>query len=187
MARVVLVVDSGTGRLIDVAGNVREGGRYRRFAKRMLSIDENPTLDYGANGGDTLTVSKGGGKGAKIVLDADEVEVTGDITVGGKTVSEIAAESSIAKSALAGKDGEVSVSEVTDEETGERRTVISLDPSVMTKLAIVDAAVGGASGVATKEDVASIADSLAVGESDGLEEVKKTLGTLISRMSRLDS
>ena len=33
MAKVISIVDSDTGALVDVAGNSREGGRYRKFVK----------------------------------------------------------------------------------------------------------------------------------------------------------
>ena len=91
MAKVIAIVDSNTGALVDVAGNTREGARYRRFAKRMLSIGENPTvLDYGANGATKLEVSDGGYAGEEISLKADAVKVSGTtFTVGGKKLEDI--------------------------------------------------------------------------------------------------
>lgn len=177
MARVVLVVDSETGNLIDVAGNVREGGRYRKFAKRMLSPDVNPTLDFGANGGDTLVVSKGGGRGAKIQLNADSVEVAGSMTVGGSTLKTIAVNSALSAGIVSGTDGEVSVSRLGD------KFVISLDKSVIAKLGLIDDALGISEGIATKKDIASIADDLTVSDSDDIESLKSTLGTIITRIA----
>lgn len=95
MARVVVIVNSDTGALVDVAGNVREGGRYERFAKRMLSTDENPVLDYGGNGGDTLVISANGGNGKEIRLHADKVVVMGDLEVSGKTLDDFVAKSEL--------------------------------------------------------------------------------------------
>ena len=190
MARVVLVVDSATGALIDVAGNVREGGRYKKFVKRMLSLDKNPVLDYGGNGGDTLTISKGGGKGAAINLKANVVNIDGDLKVGGKTIAEIAAEGAGSSlDALRGTRGEVSVDEVyvTDSSSGETRKLIqiSLDQSVLGKLEMIDAALGGITKLATKADVASLAADLTVQPGDGLEEVKGTLRVLLERINNL--
>ena len=87
MARCVLIVDSETGKLVDVAGNVREGGRYRKFIGRMLSSDRNPMLDYGANGGSKLEISDGGYAGDEIDLKARLVNISGDLRVGGVTLA----------------------------------------------------------------------------------------------------
>lgn len=189
MARVVLVVDSATGALIDVAGNVREGGRYKKFVKRILSTDKNPVLDYGGNGGDTLTVSKGGGRGKAINLKADTVNVDGELKIGGKTIAEIAASGSDVLNSLSGTKGEVSVDEVyvTDSSSGEERRYIqiSLDQSVIGKLEMIDAALGGITSLVKKSDVASLAADLSVQDGDTLEDVKGTLRVLLDRIRNL--
>lgn len=190
MARVVLIVDSATGTLIDVAGNVREGGRYRRFVKRMLSADKNPVLDYGGNGGDKLTISKGGGRGSEINLKANTVNVDGELKVGGKTIAEIAASGGVdVLNDLRGTEGEVSVEEVyvTDSSSGtERRYIqISLDQSVLSKLEMIDAALGGITSLAKKDDIAGLAKDLTVEEGDTIEEVKGTLRVLLERIKGL--
>lgn len=190
MARVVLIVDSATGALIDVAGNVREGGRYRKFVKRLLSTDKNPVLDYGGNGGDTLTISKGGGKGAAINLKANLVNVDGELKVGGKTIAEIAASgASDVLNILRGTQGEVDVEEVyvTDSSSGEEKKYIqiSLDQSVLGKLEMIDSALGGIASLVKKSDVAALARDLTVQDSDTIEEVKGTLRVLLERISAL--
>ena len=187
MARVVLVVDSATGALIDVAGNVREGGRYKKFVKRILSTDKNPVLDDGGNGGDTLTVSKGGGRGKAINLKAETVNVDGELRVGGKTISEIAASGSAdLLNQLRGTKGEVSVDEVyvTDSSSGEERRYIqiSLDQSVIGKLEMIDAALGGMTSLVKRSEVAALAADLSVQDGDALEDVKGTLRVLLDRI-----
>lgn len=190
MARVVLVVDSATGALIDVAGNVREGGRYKKFVKRILSTDKNPVLDYGGNGGDTLTISKGGGRGKAINLKADIVNVDGELKVGGKTIAEISGSGSAdVLDSLRGTKGEVSVDEVyvNDSSSGEERRYIqiSLDQSVLGKLEMIDAALGGITSLAKKDDVARLAKDLTVEDGDTIEEVKGTLRVLLDRINGL--
>lgn len=192
MARVILVVDSTTGALIDVAGNVREGGRYKKFVKRILSTEENPVLDYGGNGGDTLTVSKGGGRGKAINLKADTVYIDGELKVGDKTIEEIAASGSTDMlSVLRGVKGEVSVDEVyeIDSSSGkERRYIkISLDQSVIGKLEMIDEALGGITSLVKKSDVAALASDLSVQDGDSLEEVKGTLRVLLDRIRQLSA
>ena len=190
MARVVLVVDSATGSLIDVAGNGREGGRYKKFVKRILSTDKNPVLDYGGNGGDTLIVSKAGGKGKAIYLKADTVYVDGELKVGDKTIAEIAASGSAdVLNVLRGTEGEVSVDEVyvTDSSSGDERMYIriSLDQSVVGKLEMIDAALGGITSLVKKSDVAALAADLSVQDGDTLEDVKGTLRVLLDRIRNL--
>lgn len=89
MARVVIIVDSITGALTDVAGHSREDSRYLKFVKRMLSLDRNPVLDYGGNGGDTLEISKGGAAGTAVNIKADTLNVSGEVKSGGQTISQI--------------------------------------------------------------------------------------------------
>ena len=190
MARVVLIVDSATGTLIDVAGNVREGGRYRKFVKRLLSTDKNPVLDYGGNGGDKLTISKGGGRGSEINLKANTVNIDGELKVGGKTIAEIASSGAVdVLNVLRGTEGEVSVEEVyvTDSSSGEEKKYIqiSLDQSVLGKLEMIDSALGGITSLVKKSDVAALARDLTVQDSDTIEEVKGTLRVLLERISAL--
>jgi LysM repeat protein len=190
MARVVLVVDSATGALVDVAGNVREGGRYKKFVKRILSTDKNPVLDYGGNGGDTLIISKGGGRGKAINLRADIVNVDGELKIGGKTIAEIATSGSAdVLNLIAGTEGEVSVGEVyvTDSSSGEdhRYIQISLDQKVIGKLEMIDAALGGITSLVRKSDVAALAKDLSVQAGDTLEDVKGTLRVLLDRIGDL--
>lgn len=189
MARVVLIVDSETGRLIDVAGNAREGGRYKKLAKRMLSPDGSQ-LDYGAAGGDSLTISKGGGRGRAINLLADEVNVPGSLVVGGKTIAEIAAGgATTVLDDITGTEGQVDVSTtyVTDQSTGETRkvVVISLDALILAKLQAVEDALEDLSGFVSKSDMAAVVENLSVGDSDSPEVVRGTLQTLLERLHEL--
>ena len=180
MARVVIIVDSNTGSLIDVAGNVREGGRYAKFAKRILSEDRK-NIDYN----DTLTISSGGSSGSAINLLADVVNVS-DIRIGGKTVKEIA--SGAAAGSLEGKEGEVVITEktVSDPSTGASRNVteISLDESVMSRLALIDTAIGGLSNVVRKSDIVTAVQDL-TGDLTSLEQVEQVLSELISRLAAI--
>lgn len=189
MARVVLVIDSATGSLIDVAGNVREGGRYKKFVKRILSTDKNPVIDYGGNGGDTLTISNGGKRGKAINLKADTVYVDGELKVGEKTIAEIVESGSAdILSVLRGTKGEISVYEVyvTDSSSEERRYIqISLDQSVVGKIEMMDDALKGIKSLVNKSDVAALAADLSVQDGDTLEEVKGTLRVLLDRIRNL--
>ena len=130
--RIVIIVDSATGAMIDVAGNSRETGRYSKFSKRMLSLHKNPQLDYGVNGGDSLTISKNGNSGKEINLIADTVKVSGDLLIGGRTIAEIVAgggDASILDS-IVGADEEISVDTIFDELNGKQLRRISLSPVI---------------------------------------------------------
>jgi hypothetical protein len=156
----------------------------------MLSTDKNPNLDFGGNGGDTLTISKGGGRGAAINLKANAVNVDGELYVGGKTIAEIAASGSDGLlSVLRGTKGEVYVDEVyvSDSSSGEERRYIqiSLDPSVVGKLEMIDAALGGITSLVKKSDVAALVEDLSVRDGDTLEDVKGTLRVLLDRIRNL--
>ena len=130
MARVALIIDSETGRLIDVAGNPRETGRYARFARRMLSSDTNPSLDYGVNGGKVLTVSRNGsgGAGTAINLVAETVRLSGTLRDrDGRTIEQIAdSRVSGVLNRILGKSGEVKVTHGTDQTTGSPTVTVSL-------------------------------------------------------------
>ena len=83
MAKVVLIFDDATGRLIDCKGADKESGRYAKMAARMLSVGDTPTLDFGKAGGDTLKVCANGRNGVAINLMANKVNVSGSLSVGG--------------------------------------------------------------------------------------------------------
>lgn len=135
MARVVLIADSDSGALVDVAGYSRETGRYSKFARRMMSTHTNPQLDYGVNGGDTLTISKNGNAGKAINLIAEIVNVSQGLKVNGKTIEEISEEGKEAVlGRVVGTDGEIDVKTVLDDETGKTQRKVSLDPAVSTKI-----------------------------------------------------
>lgn len=187
MARVVLIVDSDTGALIDVAGNSREGGRYLKFVRRILSMDRNPILNYGCNGGDTLIVSKGAGKGAEIKLLANKVIVSDNLEINGKTVEEIAAKQiDPALSRIGGTQGQISVTRTTGQD-GKTRVVISLPENVVGQLEmlaeIVEAVHSG--GYVTKTDLAQVIEDVVVDETSSTDEVRGALMTIVDRIRRL--
>lgn len=185
MSRVVLVADSDTGQLIDVAGNAREGGRYKKFVKRMLSSDKNPVLDYGGNGGDSLTVSASGIAGKKITLMADSVVVSGSLTVGDGTIEEIA--SSQTKKTLdyvtAGDGVSISKTFVQDGDDLKDGISISLDQAVNGKLEMFQNALD--EGIVYKNDIKTAISDLYVSDSDDIEDVKGTLKKLLNRLNEL--
>ena len=185
MARVVLIIDSDTGKLVDVAGNPREGERYRKFVGRMLSAD-GTNLDYGVGGGSSLTVSKGGYNGDEIKLLADVVKVPGTLMVNGKTVEDVV--DSRAEKTLKGVVGTpnqivVTQEKVPDPSTGKLvpRARVSLDPSVVSKLDVI----GGLSGFVSRGDIAEVVEGLSVNPGDDLADVKDVLGTLLNRLKAL--
>ena len=182
MARVVLIVDSDTGSLVDVAGYSRESGRYSRFARRMMSTHVNPQLDYGVNGGNSLTISKGGNAGESINLIADMVNVSGGLKVGGKTIGEISEEGKESVlGRVVGTDGEISVSTVLDEETGKTARKVSLDQAVSTMLEHVDELVDS-----IDETIARISEALS-GVESGLEDLAGEVETIASRLDDIEN
>jgi len=202
MARVALIIDSETGKLIDVAGNPRETGRYARFARRMLSSDENPTLDYGVNGGKVLTISRGGsaGSGTVINLVAETVRLSGSLKDrDGRTIEQIAdSRLTGVLNRILGKTGEVKVTPGVDQHTGASTVTVSLDPSVMTRLEQSDAAIerfgqeidsinGESEDYVKKSDIAACVDGLYVSDSDGIDAVKATLSSLLERLRALSA
>lgn len=187
MARIVLVIDSSTGELIDVAGNYKEGGRYKKFAKRILSSDKNPVLDYGGNGGSSLTISKNGGNGAEINLLADKVNVAGDLSINGKDISSLLTKED-ALDNIKGSEGQISVSKsYTADENGEqvKYITLSLDEHVLGKLEIVDNLAGDAKTLVKKQDLYDLVSGLSVDEDATLEDVKGTLRVLINGLKNI--
>lgn len=178
MARCVLIVDSATGKLIDVAGNVREGGRFRKFVARMLSADVNPILDYGANGGDSLEISNGGYAGKEVNIKAETVKINGvPISTSGSSGS---------SANISGKPGEIDVKEV-ESPSDPTKTVlqISIDTAIVEKLQQIDTALSDLSSYVKKSDIAAVVEDLSVEQSDTLEEVKGTLRVLVDRLRQI--
>lgn len=186
MSRVVLIVDSESGALIDVAGNVREGGRYEAFAKRLLSLDKNPTLDYGANGGDELTISKGGYPGAAINLKADEVRVSGRLLVEGRDISS-AATVKDALQQIKGAPGQI-VTQISDNpQTGKQELIVAIDGNLYGNIQAMSSAIASMvrAGYVSKPELADVIYGISVEESDTLEDLKLKLGILLNRLSAL--
>lgn len=190
MARCILLIDSATGKLIDVAGNGREGGRYKKFVRRLLSLDTNPVLDYGGNGGDTLTIAQNGGRGKAIHLKAETVYVSDALKIGDRTVAEIAAEQLRGVlDDIKGTDDQITVKamRIVDPITKKERdgVQILLADAVIGRLEMIDAALGKVSRFVTKEDLARVIADLKVEDTDTLEEVKGTLRVLLQRLNDL--
>lgn len=189
MARVVVVIDSETGAVVDVAGNKRETGRYAKFVKRMLSMDKNPSLNYGFNGGDTLTISQNGGEGAAVNIKAKVLNVSGQVKSGGQTLGQIALEQvQTVLGRIDGTEGEVDVATLTDD-SGNQYLQISLSASVLNQLAAIerdmDEQAEGVSKFVTKEALAAAIDGITIEEEDGVEEVKTKFATLLANIAAL--
>lgn len=192
MARVVIIVDSATGALIDVAGHRREDSRYLKFVKRMLSLDKNPILDYGNNGGDTLEISKNGSAGKAVIVKSDVLEVTGDIKSKGKTIAEIIAERiSDVTSILRGKEGEIVFSEIVDEESGKAYMQISLDEAISSTIGnIVEQleVIGEMpKKYVSKQSLSDALEGIEIHDEDTLEDVKARFSALLSRLKAISS
>jgi len=190
MTRVVMIVDADTGRLIDVAGNNREGGRYSRFVKRLLSAD-GKNLDYGIGENDSLTVSKGGYRGKEINLKAATVNVDGELKINGRTIAEMASEASgPSLDYLRGTEGEISVKDVyaEDPDTGEgvELVQISLDSSVTGRMRMIDDALEDfrSAGYVKKSDLAAVIENISFG-NDTLESLSGKMQLLVKRIAEL--
>lgn len=192
MSRVVVVIDSNTGAVIDVAGNKRETGRYAKFIKRMLSLDKNPTLNYGFNGGDTLTISKNGNEGAAVNIKAKVLNVSGQIKSNGQTLEQIASDQiQSVLDKVYGTDGEIDVTTLIDAESGEPYIQISLNASVVNQLAAferdLDEQAAGAGKFVTKESLAEAISGITIEEEDGIDELKEKFSTLLENLATLAS
>lgn len=186
MARCVVIVDSETGKLIDVAGNARETGRYRKFSRRMLSSDTNPRLDYGVNGGDSLEVSQGGYAGKEIKLLADKVSVSGELEVDGVSINQIAEEQiEPVLDRISAGDGVAVTSD--DEAEGGARLVISLSQDVLDTLSAVSGAMGNIdlSGFVSKTAIANAVSEINFGPSLDLAQTKAMLNQLLANLTSL--
>lgn len=181
MSRVVAILDSDTGAFIDADGRVREGARYRKMAKRMLSLDK-PTavLDYGGNDADSLEISCKNADGEEIVLRARSVKISGEALVGGKTIGQMAF-SEIEKG-ISGTPGEIVVSKVKDpSEQGKYLMRISLDGGLKASIE----SLGNLDGMVRKDDIAMAMSGLSLETGSTLEEVISVLKTLIARLCRI--
>ena len=192
MARVVIIVDSATGALIDVAGHAREDSRYMRFVGRMLSLAKNPVLNYGNNGGDTLEISKNGSAGKAVIVKADVLEVTGDIKSNGKTIAEMVADRmSDVTSVLRGKPGEIVISEETDEETEQTYLQISLDEEVSSTIENLveqlEAIKEMPKKYVSKQSLSEALEGIEIHDEDTLEDVKAQFSALLSRLKAISS
>jgi hypothetical protein len=189
MSRVVVVIDSDTGAVIDIAGNKRESGKYAKFVKRMLSLDKNPTLNFGGNGGDTLTISKNGDEGETVNILAKVLHVSGILKVKGQTLEDIAAgQIRPVLDMIYGTDGEIDVVEQMDEE-GKPLLQISLNASVVNRLAALERDMetqeSGSRLYVTKEALATAIEGITIEEEDGIDEVKEKFSMLLTNLKEL--
>lgn len=192
MARVVIILDPNTGALIDVAGHSREDSRYLKFVKRMLSLDKNPILDYGNNGGDTLEISKGGSAGKAVNIKADVLNVSGEVKSGDKTIADIVKERiSDVASILRGKDGEIEITEKQDEDSGQTYYEISLDSAVSTLIEQLDEELEAMQGIPkkyiSKQSLSEALEGIEIHEEDTLEDVKAQFSALVRNLNAIAS
>ena len=181
MARLVIVVDSETGELIDVAGNAREGGRYKKFAKRMLSTNKNPVLDYGVNGGDSLEISKGGSEGVKIELMANKVNIAGNLTVYDEPIEDIAYDSAEPLlSQIKGTTGQISVTK--SYEDNKTYVNIALDGSISGLMDQINSSLPVIANMVSKGDIGRAVSGISVSESDGIDEIRQKFSLLLSNL-----
>lgn len=118
MAKTVVIVEEN-GRLVDVFSRDKESDRrYAKFAARLLGESGSfATLNYGWSGKTKLKIT--GANGEQIVLDAQEVVVSGDLKVGNKYLDDIIDERvDIELGGLTGKEGEIDVAPVPNEDSG---------------------------------------------------------------------
>lgn len=202
MAKVVPIIDSATGTMIDTNGRGREKARYRKFASRMLSLDTPTTiLDYGANGATKLEVSSGGNAGEEISLKADVVNISNSnpsspavLKVNGRTLSEIigsAKEGDASLDHIRGKTGEISVEYVQNPDQPsdpfDQILQISLDKTIIEKIDEVNKAIEDFSpdGYVRKEELAEVVRDIEFNDDYDLEDVKAMLRVLVKRISDL--
>ena len=184
MARLVIVVDSETGELIDVAGNAREGGRYKKFAKRMLSTNKNPVLDYGVNGGDSLEISKGGSEGVKIELMANKVNIAGNLPVYDEPIEDIAYDSAEPLlSQIKGTPGQISVSR--SYENNKTNVNIALDGAISGLINQMGSSLSVIPNMVSKGDIGNAVSGISVSGSDGIEEIRQKFSLLLSNLRRI--
>lgn len=192
MARVVIILDPNTGALIDVAGHSREDSRYLKFIKRMLSLDKNPILDYGNNGGDTLEISKGGSAGKAVNIKADVLNVSGVVKSGNKTIADIVNERiSDVASILRGKDGEIEITEKQDEDSEQTYYEISLGSAVSTLIEQLNEALEAMQEVPrkyiSKQSLSEALEGIEIHEEDTLEDVKAQFSALVRNLNAIAS
>ena len=180
MARVVVIADSDSGELVDVAGNKREDGRYRKLAKRMMSSDKDPVIDYGANGGSKLTISSNGGAGDEIVLDARKVTISGDMTVGEKTIAAVAQENAgKVLDNLCGKSGEITI----EQNLGSGIRTIAISGSF--KKTVNDLGNAVSAGLVYKAALKNAISGLWVKNNYSASDVRNTLKQLLNSLHSL--
>lgn len=195
MSRVVVVIDSNTGAVIDVAGNKRETGRYAKFIKRMLSLDKNPTLDFGGNGGNTLTIARNGGvvAGTTINLVAETVKVSGTIKdKDGRTMEQIVSDQlKYVLDRIVGTTGEIDVYDASNDSSSDDSSLpkiqIALSESIVSRIKNLEDQAGGEDETSyiTKDALLEALDGISVEEDDDFETVKQQFAALLGRLQEL--
>lgn len=141
--RTIVIIDEN-GRLIDVTGAMQEDvDRYQKFSKRLLNSNGSTAiLNYGWNGNEKLTIAKDGAQGDSIFLDAKEVQISGGLKVGTKSLQTIIDESTdLAINGIIGTQSEIDV-DITDnsgENVPRKICTISLSPDFINRVDSLEA------------------------------------------------
>jgi len=178
--RTVVVVGED-GRLIDVTGAVKESDtHYAKFAARLLGESGDfATLDYGWHGKTKLKIT--GANGEQIVLDASEVVVSGDLKVGNKYLDDIIDERvDIELGGLTGKEGEIDVDQVPNEDSGSSSDqprnlyIVGLSQHFIDRIETIEAELGG---IIRMDDVYYIGDGLLADKENEPHVLSVKIGT----------
>lgn len=193
MSRVVMIVDSATGSLVGADGRTREGARYKKLAKRMLSLGNPAVLDYGGNGASKMEISNGGYAGDEIVLKAKSVKIAAGggqdatLTVNGSTIEEmIAAGGSVSTllGKIKGTEGQIDADiEDNSSNPGEDVLRIGLSQDVIDKLDQIDPVDTGA--FVSKAELAQAISGISFTDGMTLEDVKGMLQVLVGRLAEI--
>lgn len=148
MTKTVVVI-SETGRLIDVTGDPKESdSHYIKFAKRLLGEDGTyATLDYGWNNRRKLRIS--GTNGQEILLDAQDVKISGTLKINNTPIQDIIDESiDLELSGIQGKSGEIDVlPPVINTNTGANQPrkiyTISISEDLMSRITSLENQIAG--------------------------------------------
>lgn len=178
--RTVVVVGED-GRLIDVTGAIKESDtHYAKFAARLLGESGDfATLDYGWSGKTKLKIT--GANGEQIVLDASEVVVSGDLKVGNKYLDDIIDERvDIELGGLTGKEGEIDVDQVPNEDSGSSSDqprnlyIVGLSQHFIDRIETIEAEL---EGIIRMDDVYYIGDGLLADKENEPHVLSVKIGT----------
>lgn len=181
--RTVVVVGED-GRLIDVTGAIKESDtHYAKFAARLLGESGDfATLDYGWNGKTKLKIT--GANGEQIVLDAQEVTVPGDLTIGGTPIQDLVdGRIDLELAGLTGAEGEITVTRVQNEDSGDSGDsgeqprnlyIVGLSQHFIDRIETIEAELGG---IIRMDDVYYIGDGLLADKENEPHVLSVKIGT----------